>query len=162
MKAFLVVTSLLLGLFSTAVWAKPSNIILIRHAEKQSGTDPLLTEQGQKRAAAWVKTLATFKIEQLFSTKYKRTIATITPIATALNKEVRYYNPAQLVDFKAQLLKLTDTVLVVGHSNTTPQLAGLLSDTEQLEWPETNYNTYYVLTLVNDEYVVELKHLEIE
>lgn len=60
MKAFLVVTSLLLGLFSTAVWAKPSNIILIRHAEKQSGTDPLLTEQGQKKSRCLGKNTCDF------------------------------------------------------------------------------------------------------
>lgn len=112
-------------LLTTNVFA--ADIVLFRHAEKQAGADPELTVEGHNRAQRLAKMLAPLKPTQLFTTNYRRTIQTITPLAQATNITVDYYDPRKLDEFAGQLKSLSGVIMVAGHSNTTPQLLKLLS-----------------------------------
>lgn len=94
----------------------------IRHAEKDRSTsnDPELTEEGKTRAANWAKYFKDININAVYSTPYKRTKQTATP--TALNKSVpvQMYAAGNLYDASFKEATKGMTVLVVGHSNTTP------------------------------------------
>src|SRR4026207_196400 len=46
---------------------------LVRHAEKEAGTDPLLTAEGNKRAGDLFRVLKDKKIQRIYVTQYKRT-----------------------------------------------------------------------------------------
>jgi phosphohistidine phosphatase SixA len=100
-----------------------TEIYLVRHAEKtKAADDPALTDAGQARALALRERLITEDITRIFSTDTRRTRDTAAPLAEAMGLEVEIYDAGDLAGF-AQTLKATPgTHLVVGHSNTTPQL----------------------------------------
>ena len=57
----------------------------------------------------------------IFSTNYKRTIATASPTAISKKLKIKLYDAKKLYskDFKEKTRG--KTILIVGHSNTTPQ-----------------------------------------
>ena len=103
---------------------KVATIILVRHAEKKVGEDPDLTAEGTARAERLRDMLGEVELAAIYATDTRRTRATAGPTATAQGIEVMSYDPGAL-DQLAQHLRRTypgKTVLVVGHSNTTPEL----------------------------------------
>ncbi|MFC6978004.1 SixA phosphatase family protein [Microbulbifer taiwanensis] len=109
---------------------KPQQVIyLVRHAEKVSGTDdrnPPLTESGRARAQHLAYVLGEAGIEKIYSSDYARTRQTAEPLADKLNLQVESYDPRALGELAQQLRQISGRTLVVGHSNTTPQLVELL------------------------------------
>lgn len=102
-------------------------IFLARHAETEGeGDDRWLGEAGRARAEALADALEGEPIERVFSSDYRRTRETATPIAARLGLEVEIYDVRDLPAFAERLKSLGQTVLVVGHSNTTPPLVELL------------------------------------
>ncbi|SEL56576.1 Phosphohistidine phosphatase SixA [Colwellia chukchiensis] len=136
---------LVLSLFVAPIQAQESySIYLVRHAEKQTlDQDPKLTECGQLRASQLASMLAQANIKKIYSTPYRRTVATATPLAKQQQLIIKHYSPAKLNEFSQQLLAQQENILVVGHSNTTPQLAALLSEIEVKEITEKQYRNLY-------------------
>ena len=107
-----------------------STLYLVRHAEKAKGDDPELTEAGRQRADD-LADLLTARLEEgdlsaIYSTEYRRTQQTAAPLAARSGSAVQSYDPRDLPGFAQQLSGQGGTVLIVGHSNTTPQLAEAL------------------------------------
>ncbi|WP_201982284.1 SixA phosphatase family protein [Hymenobacter rubidus] len=101
----------------------PTTVYLVRHAEKDSTSDPLdptLSVAGQLRAQALRQTLAKHHPVALFTTDTKRTRATLAPLADALKLEPQVYDAKYGHDLADRILKeyAGKTVVVVGHSNT--------------------------------------------
>lgn len=129
---------------------KITTIYLVRHAEKQSNSkDPKLTECGSKRAISLAKQLKIISLDHIFSTNYQRTQYTAKPIALMQNKPVKLYNPRALEQTATMLSQLSGNILVVGHSNTTSVLAGLLSKQPLAPFDESIYDRIYQVTLFN-------------
>ena len=143
--------AILAVLFSSPLLAQPEQIFLLRHSEKSTGNNPALTEQGQQRAKNIAQQLAIANPLQLFSTDYKRTQQTIAPLAKELALEVTIYNPKDLIQFASQLKQLKGNAVVVGHSNTTPQLIKHLSG-YRVNIEEDEYNKLFELRLHNGRY----------
>ena len=112
---------------------RKTTFVLVRHAEKQSGNDPELTEAGEARAAALAERLRGEKVVAVYSTGTQRTLATAEPTATVHGLEVQRYDAGNLSQFAKSLKDKHQggTVLVVGHSNTTPALANYLSNSSE-------------------------------
>ena len=106
--------------------APETRIFLVRHAEKDKGDDPVLTAEGAARAAALSERLSGEGITEIWSTQTRRTGATAAPLAAALGLTVRTYEAAALQALAENLRKQPGAVLVVGHSNTTGELASAL------------------------------------
>jgi broad specificity phosphatase PhoE len=88
-------------------------------------------------------------ITAIYSTDYKRTKLTVAPIAEAKSIEVTIYDPGELEDFSHELLKGNSggTVIISGHSNTTPTLANLLLDEEKFEqFEDDDYGNLLIIT----------------
>ena len=101
-----------------------ATVILVRHAEKEAGEDPELTAAGTARAEHLRDMLAEVDLAAVYATATRRTQATARPTATAHGLKSIAYDPAAL-DRLAQTLHrdyVGRTVLVVGHSNTIPEL----------------------------------------
>lgn len=101
-------------------------VYLVRHAEKQTGKDPSLTPAGIVRAEALADRLADVGLTEIYSTDYTRTRETAEAVSKATGVKVSLYDPAYLPGFSESLRFSGGTVLVVGHSNTTPGLVTLL------------------------------------
>jgi broad specificity phosphatase PhoE len=124
----------------------PSVFFLVRHAEKaDQSEDPPLTEEGHARARALADLLRDAGITEIFSSDFERTRDTAAPLAGDLGLAVTPYDPTRLPELARTLLSSPGRVLVVGHSNTTPELAGLLGGEPGAPIPETEYDRLYVL-----------------
>lgn len=120
---------------------------LVRHAEKtKDKKDPALTEAGTQRAQDLATRLKNVPLTKIYSSDYKRTRDTAVPVADAQALEVTIYDPRDLEGLATALLAQKGHILVVGHSNTTPQLSALLGGFEGDPIAEaTEYDRFYVL-----------------
>jgi len=139
--------------------AEPDQILLFRHAEKLSGKDPSLTFEGQQRAKWIAGFVSELQPSILFSTDYNRTKETLAPLAKKEKMTVVIYNPRQLDIFSEKLKKLNGVVVVAGHSNTTPMLAGIIDGKKYKQFDEKQFDLYFEINLVNKEYIVKLKSM---
>ncbi len=142
---------------TTSAVAMPEKIILFRHGEKLAGINPGLTLKGHNRAKWIAKEFGKSEIKHLFSTDYNRTKQTITPLSQSIAVEYEIYNPRELTKFAEKLMKLTGNVIVLGHSNTTPKLAGLLTGKAFPKLSETEFSQYYVVEVDKSGYKAERK-----
>ncbi len=128
-----------------------TTFVLVRHAEKDSGANPRLTQAGDERAQALRGVLADAGVVAIYATEWCRTALTAEPTAEHLGLEIRIQDNGrpgdQLADCGltgatnrldtgvatvgdlADHLRATHAsgvVLVVGHSNTVPELVEAL------------------------------------
>lgn len=131
-------------------------IYLVRHAEKEvsedNPRDPGLTLCGQERAASIANFLDDVNIDVVYSTDYIRTKNTAEPTSKSKNKKIELYNPRELVLFAKSLIERSQDALVVGHSNTTGVLAGLLVGKKiaSVSMTEDVYNRIYQVVICGD------------
>jgi phosphohistidine phosphatase SixA len=103
-------------------------LYLVRHAEKQAdgSRDPELTEAGTHRAENLAGWFEDKDISDIWSSDYKRTRDTAKPTVSRLGLKLNIYDPRDLSALSETLLSNQNNALIVGHSNTTPELARLL------------------------------------
>jgi len=129
----------------------PLTVFLVRHAEKMSGDDPDLTAEGQVRANALADMLIDANIETIHSSDYARTRQTASPLAERLGLTVQLYDPRDLPGVAATLKADGGRHLVVGHSNTTGELAEALGGDGGAPIVEaTEYDRLYVVSVGAD------------
>ena len=133
---------------------KGFKLILVRHAEKRKGSDPALTTYGTARAQFLAGWLENKNIQQIWSSDYNRTRDTAAPLAKQLKLELSYYDPGNLKGFSQQLLENKENAFVVGHSNTTPELASLLCDCEVSAMDQTQYELAFEASINNGQIVL--------
>lgn len=124
-------------------------IFLIRHAEKQtSGRDPELSPQGKIRAQQLARVLSDAQLDKVYSTDFKRTRHTALPVAELYQKNVELYDYRKLTQLAETLKHSGGRYLVVGHSNTTPELVKLLGgDPGDAIAEKLEFDRLYVLTV---------------
>lgn len=156
MKKLFVLLALTMWAGLSSAMAADAAIYLVRHAEKQAGSDPMLTEEGTARALALAARLGDANITRVYSTDFNRTRLTAAPTAQAKGITVELYDPRaggfQLFadKLKAEFPAGDGAYLVVGHSNTTPYLASLLTGQEHAMLNEDQYDHIYVITKADD------------
>ena len=128
---------------------------LIRHAEKvrsnAKNKNPNLTEKGVDRAINWSKTFEHINFDYIYSTNYNRTVQTALPTAKRKNLEIRFYDPSDLFNEEFKALTKGKTVLIVGHSNTTPQFVNkILATKKYIDIDDRNNSNLYILTISNN------------
>lgn len=130
------------GLF--VIEASANTFYLVRHAEKQAnGTDPALTQCGTARAQALAAYLADIKLEAVYATPYLRTQQTAAAVATQQQLTVSGYDPRDNAALLVQLKRHSGPVLIVGHSNTVPQIVEQLSTFAMAALSEQDYSMLY-------------------
>ncbi|RVU40581.1 histidine phosphatase family protein [Rheinheimera riviphila] len=151
------ITSLL---FCSSAMATSYQLFLVRHAEKAATKpDPELSACGQQQAAALAALLKDVALPQLFHTPYQRTMMTAKALSQQ-DRKLQPYDPAQLAQFAAQLQQNQQSAVVVGHSNTTPALAALLSGQQIAAMAETEYGIIYQLVF-SDKQLITLNRLQL-
>ncbi len=146
---------LLISLFAVQCSAQTKQIttfVLVRHAEKATdGTkDPDLTAEGQNRAQNLAALLAKENITAIYSTDFKRTRQTVAPLAANKGISIETYEPFKADAIEAMLKKHAGgTVVISGHSNSTPWIANLLLGKDTFtDFDESDYGNLLVLTVV--------------
>jgi len=150
-KSFVVLLAILLSISIHA--QNEYTIYLVRHAEKQISKDhprdPNLTSCGEERAEHLASYLEKINIDAVYSSDYTRTQNTAKPTADSKGLEIESYNPRELEDFAKLLTSRAQDALVVGHSNSTGILAGILTGEkgDHLTMTEDIYNRIYQVTV---------------
>jgi broad specificity phosphatase PhoE len=135
-------------------------VFVVRHAERADGgapasaapsapgmmaNDPPLSAAGEQRAAKLASTLASAGIRHIFTTEYRRTKQTAAPFAEAL-KITPTVAPARDSDaLIAQVLAAQGGVLIVGHSNTVPELLKKLGVADAVTIGDNDYDNLFIV-----------------
>jgi len=141
--------------------ASPLTVYVVRHAERDEdgSDDPGLSHAGRARAHALADTLADVAIDVVYTTQLRRTINTAAPLVTRQQPEAHIW-PVESGQAEQHVASLADilcdrhsdqTVLVVGHSNTAPQLVSALTGQPEAEISEREYDHLYQVRLKPDD-----------
>ncbi len=131
-------------------------LVAVRHAEKDTGDDPILTEAGRARAKALAETLAHAHVQAILVSPARRTQETAAPTATHARVEPKVIPMEGGTDAhvaalaKAVKAEAGKTVLVVGHTNTIPPLLRALGMNAN-EMGDKEYGELFVATLCPGE-----------
>lgn len=145
---------LIVGLASAqSLSEKPTTLILIRHAERghDGSNDPPLTEAGTTRANSLVTILKNSTISAIYTSNYKRTRNTATPLAHATGLDIKTYEPMQGDELKKIISENKGkTVLIVGHSNTIPWTANFLTGSKLENFADSDYGNLMIVNIWDD------------
>ncbi len=168
MRFSLLIVFLSLLVLSCSTAKKTVTVILIRHAEKDTSlqvkammtSNPPLSKEGEARAVRLVDALKSYNTDMIYATDFLRTKQTVTPLALQLQKDIEVYDANKMDAFAEKLVaQKGKTIVVAGHSNTTPALVNLLI--KEKKYPSLNdnvYNKIFVVTLTDDK--TEVKEFE--
>ena len=121
-------------------------IYVVRHLQKAAGENPPLTVEGAAGAQRIAEMLAAKGVTAVFSTATRRAEETAAPLAKRLGIGVSHYDPKNLVGLTAELESVKGAALVVGHSNTVPDLVAAFGGARPAPLTEQDYGTIYVVS----------------
>jgi broad specificity phosphatase PhoE len=153
-------TFMLLGLLLvTTTFAGPT-IFFVRHAEKAStgGDDMDLSEIGRARAESLATALKDAEISAIYTTEFKRTRQTAAPLAKALHLEPAIISSKDRATLIAKLQASSGNVLVVGHSNTIPDIIKALGITTPVTIADADYDNFFALILDEKPRLIRLHY----
>ncbi len=161
-------TLLLLFVFTTlfsCTTEETTTYYLIRHAEKvrtdATNRNPNLNDAGKKRAANWARYFKNIDVEVVYSTRYNRTIQTATPTAKQKNLPIQHYDPRKMYTENFAAATKGKTVLIVGHSNTTPVFANtILGEAKYKNMDDHDNASLYIVTIVGTRKTSRVEILE--
>ncbi len=143
-------------LLATASLAAAQTVLVVRHAERadaaraQGATmmadDPELSAAGRARAEALASTLKDAGVTEIFVTEYKRTQQTAAPLAKLLGVAVQTVSSKDTAALVSRLKSAKGNVLVVGHSNTVPDIIKGLGIATPVTIGEADYDNLFVVT----------------
>ncbi len=151
-----IVLALFAVLAASHAFAADQVIFLVRHAERAAtpsgqptpnmmGEDPPLSEAGQQRAVKLAALLASAGIKHIFTTEYQRTRQTAAPAAERWNVKPMMSAARDPDPLMEQMTKATGNVLVIGHSNTVPELLKRLGVKEAITIADSEYDNLFVV-----------------
>ena len=155
-KHFFTILSISLITFS----CQPTKVYLVRHAEKAAEPvkDPGLTDIGKERALDLAAYFSKIKLDAVFSTPFKRTQETASPLLNQKKINLKDYQPNQAGDVAAKALANKQHTLLIGHSNTllpAIQSLGLQPNMEQIA--DDDYDNLFIISKKRGK--LELKHV---
>ena len=154
---------------------KATTVVLVRHAEKaaEPREDPPLLESGNTRAQELARILEPVGIKAIYTSQFLRTKQTAEPLAkhlgiTPVTLPIKM-NPAKPKEISEQSYKDIvekifehpgDAALVVGHSNTVPEVIKMLGGDVAPVIDEKNFDDLFVVTVYakGKARVVQLKY----
>ncbi len=139
--------TLLLSVACIAAAAARPAIFIVRHAEKATtgGNDPDLSAAGRQRAQRLANVLKDARISAIFVTELRRTRQTAAPLAQRLGltpQVIQANNSAQLI---ARLHAASGNILVVGHTNTIPDVIRGLGIPTPIQIGENDFDNLFLL-----------------
>jgi phosphohistidine phosphatase SixA len=109
--------------------------------------DPPLSAAGRQRADLLASMLADANLTHIHSTDTRRTRETAAPVSNRTGVEVDLYDAGDLEGMARLLSSTPGCHLVVGHSNTTPELVGFLGGDPGTPIEGMEYDRLYVVSI---------------
>ena len=159
--------AVLMVVVSAASAAAQPVVFLVRHAEradagmaaaKVAGADPDLSDAGIARANSLAAMLKDARIRTVITTEYKRTRQTGGPVATAAGVPLTVTDSKDVAGLLKKVKSSTGNVLVVGHTNTLPEILKGLGVTEPITIAEDEFDSFFVVTLAAPSSFVRLRY----
>ena len=148
-----VVAALAIALVPVGVWAEAApqvqpiaanhSVFVVRHLQKGEGADPALTPEGAANAVRLAAMLKGKGIVAVFASPTKRAMETGEPLAKALGIAVTPYDPGKPALLAAKVAAAAGPVLIIGHSNTVPDLVQLFGGARPAPLSEQDFGTVY-------------------
>jgi broad specificity phosphatase PhoE len=132
-----------------------TTVIVVRHAEKaDNSVDPLLSSDGEARAQELTRILSDVEINSIYTTPLNRTRLTAKAVAESKGMSTKDYattlSASQLAS-RIQSENAGKVALVVGHSNTVPELLKALSNNAfSIQIAESQFDNLFIATLHPD------------
>jgi broad specificity phosphatase PhoE len=143
-KAGLILAGLLAMLGAMPVSAADT-VYVIRHLQKESGSDPALTAEGRAGASALAELLADKGVTAIYATETRRAMETAAPLAARLGIAITPYDPGDPAALAKVAAGVKGAILVVGHSNTVPQLVASFGGAEPAAIADDEFGTLYIV-----------------
>jgi phosphohistidine phosphatase SixA len=147
---------LALALNAAPALAQAQIFFVVRHAERadaspmqgnspaMKGSDPALSLAGHERAKRLADVLRDAGVAQIITTEYLRTKQTAEPLAQRLN--LQPVTAPETVGALVDLLRAERrTTLVIGHSNTVPEILKGLGVTTDVTLREQDFDDLFVV-----------------
>lgn len=133
-------------------------IFVVRHAERADGdasrggmgsmtgsSDPPLSVEGARRAERLASMLRDAGITRVFTTEFARTRQTAEPLAKRASVEVTVVPAKDLAALAEKLSEAGGPALVVGHSNTVPDILKALGLKEPVRIADAEYDNLFII-----------------
>ena len=141
---------------------KPVTVFLVRHAEREAEPrqDPPLNKEGIARSQELAKLLGAAGIKTIITSQFARTKQTAEPLATKLNLTATSIslrsnptNPRLIAEESTAevvnkiLERPGESVLLVGHSNSLPDVIKMLGGDTVPTIDERTFNDLFIVTV---------------
>ncbi len=131
-------------------------LVVLRHCEKGSGSDPSLTDEGFVRSEALAQLLGDSPITRILCTEYRRTHQSVEALSRSVGVEIETISAADSPAWREVLAQISagDRVVICGHQNTVPlfveAVGGTIGGTEKVSgqaWiPGYAFDRLYLIT----------------
>jgi len=157
MKCFRVAAVCAVLLLAAESASAQQTIFLVRHAERADATppagaamtapsnDPPLSAAGHERAARLASMLRTTNVKYIFASEFLRARQTAAPLAQARHLETVSVPGKEPDSLMAELRGLKGNILIVGHSNTVPDLLKRLGIKEDVLIPDSEFDNLFIV-----------------
>ena len=127
--------------------------VVVRHAEAEpesAGPQRQLTPLGQRRALDLARLLGETPVKAVYSTQYARTRLTAEPVARAAGAPLVTVEDIPRTVAALAAAPWGSTTVVVGHSNTVPEIVAALSHQPFPANLPVTHDRIWVLTVARD------------
>jgi len=142
------VLALVLTLTVPPAAAAQEAVFLVRHAERaDSSADSALSDAGEARAIRLAEWMRTTRITHIYTSELRRTIQTAMPFASASHLAPRQSAASDTQGLVGRIVGLgpADRALVVGHSNTIPEVLRALGVKVPVTIGDSEYDNIFLV-----------------
>jgi len=158
----------LLVLLPLLTWSqdtqKITTFIVVRHAEKskENPKDPELLPEGVERSEKLAQMLRDVNVAAIYSTNYKRTKNTVSPLASQKGLEIQTYE-SLIPNTIDELIKKypAGTIVICGHSNTVPGIVNqIVGGNQYKDLDDSNFSAMFIVSVLERGKVASVTQLQ--
>jgi broad specificity phosphatase PhoE len=124
----------------------PPSIYVMRHLQKAGGDDPALSAEGAANAQRLVRFFKADPPRAIYVSTARRARETAEPLAAALRLSLKSYDARDSAALAGAVGGEAGSVLIVGHSNTVPDIIAKLGGAPPPPLSDTDYGDVWKIS----------------